>query len=156
MPEKNKGGRPPALKPDAKTLKTIRGLGQIQATTKECAAVLGVTEPTFLKFKKDHQQVAEAYEYAREEGKASLRRLQFRAAQKGNPTMLIWLGKQLLGQHDRKELTGAGGGPVQTMQVDPEQLKEMTDDELSALERALGKLGDSPGDRAGGADTKGS
>jgi hypothetical protein len=29
-----------------------------------------------------------------------LRRLQWKGAEAGNPTMLIWLGKQMLGQRD--------------------------------------------------------
>lgn len=37
-------------------------------------------------------------------GKVSLRRSQFRMAQK-NPTMAIWLGKQYLGQRDQQEVT---------------------------------------------------
>ena len=36
-------------------------------------------------------------------GKMSLRRMQFEKAQSGNTTMLIWLGKQILGQKDRIE-----------------------------------------------------
>jgi hypothetical protein len=35
----------------------------------------------------------------------SLRRWQIEAARKGNPTMLVWLGKQLLGQTDKIETT---------------------------------------------------
>lgn len=34
-------------------------------------------------------------------GKISLRRFQFAAAEKGNVTMLIWLGKQFLGQSEK-------------------------------------------------------
>ena len=33
----------------------------------------------------------------------SLRRMQFEKAQTGNTTMLIWLGKQMLGQKDKIE-----------------------------------------------------
>jgi hypothetical protein len=33
----------------------------------------------------------------------SLRRMQWEKAQTGNTTMLIWLGKQMLGQKDRLE-----------------------------------------------------
>jgi len=40
-------------------------------------------------------------------GKVSLRRSQFKAANGGNVTMLIWLGKQYLGQKDRQEITDA-------------------------------------------------
>lgn len=117
MAQKNKGGRPPALKPDDKTLKQIKGLGQIQATTKECAAVLGVSEPTFIKFKKDNPEAAEVFELGKEQGKASLRRMQFSAAERGNVTMLIWLGKQLLGQSDRQEISGPAGGAIEVEQI---------------------------------------
>ncbi len=51
--------------------------------------------------------------YAR--GRASLRTWQFQAAKAGNTKMLIWLGKQLLGQKDtsKVEQTGPDGRPVQ-------------------------------------------
>ena len=39
--------------------------------------------------------------------------LRGREAQTGNPTMLIWLGKQLLGQRDKHELEQTG---TQTLQ----------------------------------------
>ena len=41
----------------------------------------------------------------REKGKIRLRQMQWKAADKGNVTMLIWLGKQLLGQADKSEVT---------------------------------------------------
>jgi hypothetical protein len=41
------------------------------------------------------------YEKGRENGKAKIRDLQLNAAYKGNVTMLIWLGKQYLGQTDQ-------------------------------------------------------
>ena len=47
---KNKGGRPPALEPDARTLKTLRGLGKINATHVEAADVLGVSRETLERF----------------------------------------------------------------------------------------------------------
>ncbi|MEC5289401.1 MULTISPECIES: hypothetical protein [unclassified Aurantimonas] len=104
MAEKNKGGRPPKLTADEKTLAIVKGLGNIQATSKECAAVLGVTEPTWIKFKKDNASVEDALRDGQGEGLASLRRRQFKAANDGNPTMLIWLGKQYLGQADKQEI----------------------------------------------------
>lgn len=48
----------------------------------------------------------------RVKGKVSLRRFQFQAAERGNPAMLIWLGKQRLNQRDKIEATGADGGPL--------------------------------------------
>ena len=40
----------------------------------------------------------------REKGKIRLRQLQWRAAEKGSHTMLIWLVKQVLGQSDTPEI----------------------------------------------------
>jgi hypothetical protein len=37
-------------------------------------------------------------------GKTSLRRYQWKLAESGNATMLIWLGKQYLDQADKQEL----------------------------------------------------
>lgn len=48
--------------------------------------------------------------------KRSLRRRQIEVAQNGNVGMLIWLGKQLLDQKDRRheELSGPDGAPIRT------------------------------------------
>ena len=53
--------------------------------------------------KQDDPGFADALKRGKEQGKVSLRRLQWKAAQNGNITMLIWLGKQVLGQRDRME-----------------------------------------------------
>jgi hypothetical protein len=38
--------------------------------------------------------------------------MQFKKAQEGNVPMLIWLGKQYLGQSEKHELSGPAGGPI--------------------------------------------
>jgi len=50
-------------------------------------------------------------------GKMSIRRLQFEKAKEGNTTMLIWLGKQYLGQTDKADfqMTEETKGYVFTM-----------------------------------------
>ena len=40
----------------------------------------------------------------RDKGKIRLRQLQWKSAENGNVSMQIWLGKQVLGQMDRKEI----------------------------------------------------
>ena len=40
----------------------------------------------------------------RDKGKIRLRQLQYKAAERGNTSMLIWLGKQILGQTDKQEI----------------------------------------------------
>lgn len=137
--EKNKGGRPKALEADAKTLKTIQGLGQIQATSKECAAVLGVSEPTWIAFKRDNPAVAEALLFGQGEGLASLRRRQFEAAHKGNASMMIWLGKQYLGQTDKQDITAA---LTQDVRISDARSKlESLFDSQSAAAAAVGATG---------------
>lgn len=116
-------GRPPSLALDAKTLKTIEGLGEIMATTKESAAVLQVSEPTFIKFLNDNPSAREAMLNKQGARLASLRRQQFAAVDKGNTTMMIWLGKNYLGQTDKSEITGANGDPVTFTIVHTERAK---------------------------------
>lgn len=98
-PEPCVGGRPRKLQPDKATLQIVFGLGRIQATTRECAAVLGVAENTFLTFKREYPDVEQAYKDGAETGKVSLRRAQFKLAE-SNVGMAIWLGKQYLNQRD--------------------------------------------------------
>jgi hypothetical protein len=103
----NKGGRPPKLLPDAATLKQVEGLGAIQATTKECAAFLDVSERTFISFLARHPEARDALESGKGKGRVSLRRTQFRLAET-NAAMAIFLGKNLLGQADKQELEHSG------------------------------------------------
>ena len=87
-------------------------LAQILCTQSEIASVLGVSlgllehDPEFLRIHKKGM----------EHGKASVRRMQFQAANGGNATMQIWLGKQYLGQRDKQdtEITGKDGAPIKT------------------------------------------
>jgi len=95
-------GRPFALEATEQTLDTLRGLGRIQATSKETAAVLNVSEPTLFAFFKREEKARELWERGQQEGRVSLRRQQFAMAQT-SATMQIWLGKQYLGQKDHSE-----------------------------------------------------
>ncbi|WP_378619579.1 hypothetical protein [Nitratireductor sp. GCM10026969] len=131
MTKNKKGGRPPALQPDKRTLATIRGLGRIQATTRECAAVLGVSHPTFLAFIQRHPEAADILEQGKELGKRSLRRQQFKAAEGGHPTMLVWLGKQYLDQTDKQEVNASVKADV-THHDARSKLESLIDRQLAA------------------------
>lgn len=98
MSKKNKVGRP-RIEIDYDKLKE---LCNIQCTGEECAAVLGVDYDTINRaLKRDgHKNFADYLEKNSLGGKASLRRRQFKAAEEGNATMLVWLGKNWLGQKD--------------------------------------------------------
>lgn len=107
-------GRPPKLVESDELLKQIEGLGRIQCTQREAAAVLRVHRDTFAAFLGTHEKAQEAWDNGQEQGKASLRRLQYKAAENGNPTMQIWLGKQWLDQRDKSDnqFSGPGGGTI--------------------------------------------
>lgn len=88
---------------------------QLHPTDEELAAYLGCSPATIKRRKAADPDFQAAYENGRGKARLSLRRAQIEKATNGDSTMLIWLGKQLLGQRDyaRVELTGADGGPVQ-------------------------------------------
>jgi AraC-like DNA-binding protein len=108
--QKRPGGRP-RLTFD---LRLVEDLGKIQSTHSELAAVLGVSIETVKRRLKDDPEFCAVYEKGLENGKSSLRRIQWKAALAGNTTMQIWLGKQYLQQRDMHsaELTGAKGEPL--------------------------------------------
>ena len=77
-----------------------RKLGELQCTYAEVAAFFECSIETVKRRLKDDPEFCAAYKTGIENGKTSLRRYQWRAAAKGNSTMLVWLGKQYLGQRD--------------------------------------------------------
>ncbi len=74
-------------------------LCKINCTQSEIASVLKVHVDTLRQrtVKKYNEEFSVTYKRLTEDGKTSLRRYQFRQAEK-NATMAIWLGKQWLGQ----------------------------------------------------------
>lgn len=76
-------------------VKTVERLAQLGCKTTEIADHFGVSVDTI------DRRFAEELTKGRANIRMSLRQWQLKAAEKGNPTMLIWLGKQMLGQEDR-------------------------------------------------------
>lgn len=87
----------------------VHKLAAIGCSGKEIAAVLGCCRDTLYK------RFPTAIKEGHERMKSSLRRAQYKKAMEGNPAILIWLGKQYLGQRDKQELAGSEGGPVQVI-----------------------------------------
>lgn len=96
--EKNKGGRPrKEINQDQ-----FEKLCGIQCTLEEIANIMDCSADTVERWCKRTYDLgfADAYKKYSSDGKASLRRIQFRLAEK-SAAMAIWLGKQYLGQRDR-------------------------------------------------------
>ena len=85
-------------------LGTVQGLGGIGATYDEMASVLCVSVKTISKNMQEEGGFFEAYQRGFATLKISLRRKQIELAKNGNLGMLIWLGKNLLGQADKQEI----------------------------------------------------
>ena len=84
--------------------KVVYALAAIGATQPEMAFVCGVTESVFKRRLRSDKALRHELERGRVETKVSLRRKQVDLALKGNVTMLIWLGKQLLDQRDKRDV----------------------------------------------------
>lgn len=85
-------------------LRVIESLAKIMCTDEEIASILGASVDTLLNA--DNKELfRSAIEKGNAQGKQSLRRQQYEVAMKGNASMLIWLGKQWLGQTDKVEAT---------------------------------------------------
>ena len=114
-PARHAGGRP-RLTFD---LRMVEDLGRIQSTHRELAAVLGCSLDTVKDRLKSDAEPSTAYEEGLENGRSSLRRIQWKSALGGNTTIQIWLGKQYLGQRDMHstELSGANGEPLVSAQM---------------------------------------
>jgi hypothetical protein len=79
----------------------------VQCTLAEIAAHFAVSEDTVERAVKREQGVsfADYFGQKRKAGFVSLRRRQYELAMAGNATMLIFLGKQYLGQADKQHVT---------------------------------------------------
>ena len=77
----------------------------MQGTLSEIAGFFGVSEDTIENRCKKEKKMgfSEYYKKMSAGGKISLRRKQMQIAMAGNVTMLIWCGKQFLGQKDKHE-----------------------------------------------------
>lgn len=87
-------GRPPL---DVNT-EVVEGMAIVGATNTEIAEFCGCSVDTLTR------RFADILVKSRAGRKAKLRRAQYQVALKGNPAMLIWLGKNELGQSDKVEV----------------------------------------------------
>jgi hypothetical protein len=102
MKEEKKKGRPLAVIDWDK----VDSMCKIQCTGEEIASVLDIHYDTLQTACKREKGMIFS-EYLPQKamaGKASLRRVQWKAATGGNSTMMVWLGKNVLGQTDKSTI----------------------------------------------------
>ena len=76
----------------------VEKLAGLWCSNTEIAAFFGCSESLLRK------SYSEFLTKGRDKGKIRLRQWQLKAAERGNVAMLIWLGKQILGQTDKQEI----------------------------------------------------
>ena len=87
--------RPKKHNLDTEKVEQLAGFG---CTNTEIASFFGCDESLIRK------SYSEFLSKGRDKGKIRLRQLQWRAAERGNVSMMIWLGKQVLSQTDKQEV----------------------------------------------------
>lgn len=125
------GAEHPRVEVDDRMRRQILLLAQIHCTYEEISAVTEIAVDELWHHARD------LIELGKSRGKASLRRRQFqKALDDGNVNMLVWLGKNVLGQTDRAVATleantnvntNAGAGPDGMMDVEAEAESVMTE-----------------------------
>jgi len=107
----------------------VKQLAAIQCSYDEMASVLGCDPSTLTR------RFAQAIKKGRDIGFTSLKRKQYEMAMKGNTTMLIWLGKQYLGQADsRQSIDITATRELQSLSE--EELVQMAKDKIKQLEES--------------------
>ena len=110
-------------------------LGMLGATYEDMAAWFGVSTRTIeRRMASEKSGFCRAYKKGLGRLKVSLRRQQIELAKNGNPTMLIWLGKQLLEQRDKSDATNQ----VTVKEAGPHRL---TPEDEAFLKRKAGLMG---------------
>jgi hypothetical protein len=85
-------------KPKTIDLEQVRRMAACGCTDREIAFILGVSENLL------RRKARQALDQGRAQLQKSLRRKQLEMARRGSVPMLIWLGKQYLGQRDRQDI----------------------------------------------------
>lgn len=99
---------------------TVEKLASIQCTQNEIASFLNLSVRTLQR----DEEFCRLYKKGQENGKMSLRRMQWKLAEK-NTAMAIWLGKQYLGQTDKVETIIQETPTLEIKMVDNSELEKV-------------------------------
>jgi hypothetical protein len=102
----------------------------IACTGVEIAAFIEVEYDTLVRAvkRKFKMTFAEYYEQKSALGNVSLRRRQFKAAQDGDRAMLIWLGKQRLGQSEKLTSVNKTELEARVQTIDKEEIRKANEE----------------------------
>lgn len=117
-------------------LETVRALAAIGATQEEMAAALGTSAGWIIKQVDNNPAFAMAIEQGYTDMKHSLRRAQLAMALSGSAAMLIWLGKQHLGQSDKQEVENNTTININVQRA-MDELRNIPKDQLLAAQALL-------------------
>ena len=115
----------------------VKKLCAIQCTGQEIADVLDVSYDTLERRVKEVYRISFA-DYIKKHsanGKMSLRRKQHEVAMSGNTTMLVWLGKQYLGQTDKQAVdnTSSDGSMTPKQSITASEFTKIAKDLLDKV-----------------------
>lgn len=88
----------------ADTLARLEVYGRAQLTLERAAAFFRVSRQTLWRFMTNYPEAAEAWDRGLALGQGDLQAKQMQMALAGNVVMLVWLGKQYLGQRDKMDV----------------------------------------------------
>jgi hypothetical protein len=145
--ERRKGGRPPyePTKTHRDSVQTMTAYGIPQ---EEIAAVLGISHVTLRKYYA--REIATGATLANSKVAEAL----YLSATGDGPqkvtAQIFWLKTRARWKEPPKEVSGPGGGPIATANVD---LRNLTDEQLTALESIFSALAGEPGGDDGGTES---
>lgn len=117
--------------------KQVEKMCHIDCTGEEIAAVLGISYDTLDRacIREQNQSFADYFSQKRGVGNTSLRRRQYKAAMDGSNAMLIWLGKQRLGQSEKSIVDNRSSDGSMTPQPATIRysIKNMTDEQIEKM-----------------------
>ena len=121
-------------------LRQVEALGSIGCSQAEIASVLGCHVRTVESRLATDGEFSRAYKKGLTAMKKALRRRQFELALGGNASLLIWLGKTVLGQHETVQTESAvtvkGGSEKMTPEEQVKVWKGMMANKLNEHDRA--------------------
>lgn len=123
---KKTGRKPKEIDPEE-----VKKLAAIQCSVEEIADFFDVSKKTI------ERRFGAAIKTGRSTGKTSLKRQQYIVAMKGNVTMLIWLGKQYLGQKEKstEELENDRENRIQAYYISEKERKEIAAKSTEELQK---------------------